>query len=90
MKTASGQDMHDSGREKATSQVALDDVALVKEDFTNEPTAPHFRTIGGGGEIRTHERLPVAGFQDRCNRPLCHTSAGLKLRCCACPDTGDT
>ena len=29
---------------------------------------------GGGGEIRTHERLPVAGFQDRCNRPLCHTS----------------
>lgn len=30
---------------------------------------------GGGGEIRTHERLPVAGFQDRCNRPLCHTSS---------------
>ena len=29
---------------------------------------------GGGGEIRTHERLPFAGFQDRCNRPLCHTS----------------
>src|SRR5574343_223856 len=29
---------------------------------------------GGGGEIRTHGRLPVAGFQDRCNRPLCHTS----------------
>ena len=30
--------------------------------------------IGGSGEIRTHERLPVAGFQDRCNRPLCHAS----------------
>ena len=29
---------------------------------------------GGSGEIRTHERLPVAGFQDRCNRPLCHAS----------------
>ena len=29
---------------------------------------------GGGGEIRTHERLPVAGFQDQCNRPLCHAS----------------
>lgn len=34
----------------------------------------HLVAIGGGGEIRTHERLPVAGFQDRCNRPLCHTS----------------
>ncbi len=32
------------------------------------------KLLGGGGEIRTHERLPVAGFQDRCNRPLCHTS----------------
>ncbi len=29
---------------------------------------------GGSGEIRTHGRLPVAGFQDRCNRPLCHAS----------------
>ena len=29
---------------------------------------------GGGGEIRTHERLPVAGFQDRCLKPLGHTS----------------
>ena len=29
---------------------------------------------GGSGEIRTHERLPFAGFQDRCNRPLCHAS----------------
>src|SRR5690606_3888970 len=33
--------------------------------------------FGGGGEIRTHERLPFAGFQDRCNRPLCHTSITL-------------
>ena len=32
------------------------------------------RGSGGSGEIRTHERLPVAGFQDRCNRPLCHAS----------------
>jgi hypothetical protein len=32
------------------------------------------RVPGGSGEIRTHERLPVAGFQDRCNRPLCHAS----------------
>lgn len=29
---------------------------------------------GGSGEIRTHERFPFAGFQDRCNRPLCHAS----------------
>jgi hypothetical protein len=34
-----------------------------------------FAITGGGGEIRTHERLPFAGFQDRCNRPLCHTSS---------------
>ena len=26
--------------------------------------------------IRTHEPLRVAGFQDRCNRPLCHASCG--------------
>jgi hypothetical protein len=29
---------------------------------------------GGGGEIRTHERLPVAGFQDQCLKPLGHAS----------------
>src|SRR5690606_8675224 len=29
---------------------------------------------GGGGEIRTHGRLPVAGFQDRCLKPLGHAS----------------
>ena len=26
--------------------------------------------IGGGGEIRTHGHLRVAGFQDRCLKPL--------------------
>ena len=30
---------------------------------------------GGGGEIRTHEGLPLAGFQDRCLKPLGHASA---------------
>ncbi len=30
---------------------------------------------GGGGEIRTLERLPVDGFQDRCLKPLGHPSA---------------
>lgn len=30
---------------------------------------------GGGGEIRTLERLPVDGFQDRCLQPLGHPSA---------------
>ena len=29
---------------------------------------------GGGGEIRTLGRSPVAGFQDRCFRPLSHPS----------------
>ena len=35
--------------------------------------------FGGSGEIRTHERFPVAGFQDRCNRPLCHASVKVNL-----------
>ena len=29
---------------------------------------------GGRGGIRTHGASPHAGFQDRCNRPLCHPS----------------
>ena len=28
----------------------------------------------GSGEIRTHDELPHAGFQDRCLQPLGHTS----------------
>ena len=36
---------------------------------------------GGSGEIRTHEGLPLAGFQDRCNRPLCHASLFTWLAC---------
>ncbi len=35
-----------------------------------------FKINGGGGEIRTLGRvLAVAGFQDRCFRPLSHPSA---------------
>lgn len=31
--------------------------------------------LGGGGEIRTHGGLSTHdGFQDRCIKPLCHTS----------------
>ncbi len=29
---------------------------------------------GGGGRIRTLDGLPPSGFQNRCNRPLCHAS----------------
>lgn len=29
---------------------------------------------GGGGEIRTLEWFPIAGFQDRCLQPLGHSS----------------
>ena len=46
------------------------------------PKALYRLLAGGGGEIRTHERLPVAGFQDRCNRPLCHTSK-MSMRDCS-------
>ena len=53
------------------SLTGLGTVAMKKKDIE----------AGGSGEIRTHERLPVAGFQDRCNRPLCHASCtcGLSL-----------
>ena len=45
---------------------------------------PHPETVsspptilyGGRGGIRTHERFPFAGFQDRCFRPLSHPSGG--------------
>jgi hypothetical protein len=37
------------------------------------------RISGGSGEIRTHERFPVAGFQDRCIQPLCQASV-LKFK----------
>jgi hypothetical protein len=45
------------------------------------PTTPsvlHKHALPGGrGGIRTHGWLPIAGFQDRCNRPLCHPSEAL-------------
>lgn len=35
------------------------------------------RSWGGGfGEIRTHGGFPHVGFQDRCNKPLCHKPGG--------------
>src|SRR5204862_7238833 len=48
---------------------------------------------GGESGIRTHGRLPVAGFQDQCNRPLCHLSCALESvargRMLAPPDRTD-
>ena len=38
------------------------------------PSLVNGHAIGGRGGIRTHGWLPIAGFQDRCNRPLCHPS----------------
>ncbi len=40
------------------------------------PKALIYWGLGGSGEIRTHGPLRVDGFQDRCNRPLCHASLG--------------
>ena len=37
---------------------------------------------GGRGEIRTHGTLRFVGFQDRCNRPLCHSSVDLIKQYC--------
>src|SRR5262249_7702417 len=31
-------------------------------------------SVSGGGGIRTHDGVTHAGFQDRCNRRLCHPS----------------
>ncbi len=39
---------------------------------------------GGGGEIRTHEAFRPAGFQDRCNQPLCHPSRNRSGSTCPC------
>ena len=67
--------------QRKTSVVGVD--LICESQNKNGPSRPVFLAhrqnagavfSGGGGEIRTHERLPVAGFQDRCNRPLCHTS----------------
>ncbi len=37
------------------------------------------RKTGGRGGIRTHGCLHIAGFQDRCIRPLCHPSGKGRL-----------
>lgn len=44
---------------------------LLNQGFENE--------VGGSGEIRTHGRLPVAGFQDQCLKPLGHASRNALL-----------
>lgn len=33
--------------------------------------------FGGSSEIRTRGAFPHDGVQDRCNKPLCHTSINL-------------
>src|SRR3989344_3644545 len=38
-------------------------------------TIKTFFTIGGGGEIRTHDTLRYAAFPRRCTRPLCDASS---------------
>src|SRR6266550_4162816 len=54
-------------------------ILLGRENWLASPrngraNAVHFLT-DGGGEIRTHEAFRPAGFQDRCNQPLCHPSS---------------
>jgi hypothetical protein len=39
-----------------------------------KPASPE----NGGGGIRTHGDSRLFGFQDRCIKPLCHPSCGLK------------
>ena len=50
----------------------------VRFELTQDCSWPVFKTgvfNGGWGEIRTHARLLLAGFQDRCIQPLYHPSA---------------
>ena len=54
---------------------------MTATELSQSAVAATVRVFGGSGEIRTHERLPVAGFQDRCNRPLCHASSGPYSNC---------
>jgi hypothetical protein len=50
-----------------------------RQETRTGPKAHVCLRSGGSGEIRTHGRLPVAGFQDRCNRPLCHASGAAAI-----------
>ena len=46
-----------------------------KQEFGERAGMTQKQEFGGGGEIRTLGRLlTYAGFQDRCNQPLCHPS----------------
>lgn len=42
---------------------------------------PIKKSYCGGGEIRTHGGLPHSCFQDRCIRPLCHSSNTKTIHC---------
>ena len=56
--------MENSGIEPLTSRCKRDVL----------PLALIPQKLGGRGEIRTHGSFQIDGFQDRCNRPLCHPS----------------
>ena len=54
--------------------IALIGAAPVELAFYDEKPRRASRIAGGWGGIRTHGRLHVAGFQDRCLKPLGHPS----------------
>jgi hypothetical protein len=65
-----------------------------KSLFLREIISADCLKCGGRGGIRTHGCFHIGGFQDRCNRPLCHPSAigvqgrGPELRGCTSCATG--
>ena len=72
--------MHDAPEQLTAS--LLDELSRDADNrqFPNERSSrqrhANFAELnGGGGEIRTPGRFPVAGFQDRCLKPLGHPSA---------------
>ena len=61
-----------------TAYVAAASGMSERQDETCRRSAS-VRETGGRGGIRTHGCLHIAGFQDRCIRPLCHPSGKGKL-----------
>ncbi len=62
-------------REKATSDLwRVTDSGASAPSFSWHRQRLHLDIKNGEGGIRTPEPLRAAGFQDRCNRPLCHLS----------------
>lgn len=67
-----------SGRLKTGSRRTGNVDSNVLDQSPQQRLAAVKKEKSGGREIRTPGTLRYAGFQNRCNRPLCHPSGGTK------------